>query len=564
MSLSFNVKRGQCIDLWIKETRPADRPLFSVTLNDQMVFKINEGARHYQYFSWTAWYDGVVCLEWLAAHSDISLCYTWHPDSLALNGVTFIEARDHDLSLLSPQAMTDAYQQEALRPGLHLSPRTGWMNDPNGLHYKDGEWHLFYQYHPHAPHWGPMHWNHAVSRDLYHWRHYPVFLQPEQDLAALGATGGAFSGSAYIDERGQTRFWYTERLPAYDLYRGYREIQKMALPRDAYDKPALVKTVLTDLPPGVDCDFRDPKVWYQECDETFYMILGASVNGNPAMLLFRSPDSESWTFDHVLYVAPAGFREHGGRCIECPDFFCLDGVWVLIIGVVGYTEPQTGRHNLLFAQTGDFRDGRFTPSSQPLQTLDFGTDFYALQTWGEPDARTGFAWVYNWASQKTVDSAYCGEMSLPRRFHLNARRQLCMTPVLPPESLVAARHTLGSDAPWSSADGARACMIRLEPTDGFRLTLTGDSGQQIILEHDGHYLTLRESGVDDGRYRAPLETADDVLLCFDAGIVEVFAHHGSVCGTRRYYSCSALTRVDISGAPAQLTQYRSSWSQPLR
>lgn len=80
------------------------------------------------------------------------------------------------------------------------------MNDPNGLHRKGDEWHLFYQYHPHSTQWGPMHWNHAVSKDLYHWRHYPVFLQPEQNLAALGATGGAFSGSASIDMQGQTHF----------------------------------------------------------------------------------------------------------------------------------------------------------------------------------------------------------------------------------------------------------------------------------------------------------------------------------------------------------------------
>lgn len=78
---------------------------------------------------------------------------------------------------------------------------------------------------------------------------------------------------------------------------------------------------------------------------------------------------------------------------------------MLIIGVVGYTEPVTGRHNLLFAQTGDFRDGYFIPSSHPLQMLDFGTDFYALQTWGEEDARTGFAWLYNWATQKTSSLA---------------------------------------------------------------------------------------------------------------------------------------------------------------
>jgi beta-fructofuranosidase len=561
MSLSFNVKNGQRIDLWLKETQPAAQALFSISINGEVVFKIKEAPRYYQYFTWTSWQDGVVCLEWLRECSEISLCYTWHPDLLPVNGVTFIATQDSDFRLLSDQDIADWYQQEPLRPALHFSPRTGWMNDPNGLHRKGDEWHLFYQYHPHSTQWGPMHWNHAVSKDLYHWRHYPIFLQPEQNLAALEATGGAFSGSAYTDKQGQTRFWYTERLPAYDLHRGYREIQKMAVSQDAYDKPALVKTVLTELPPGVDCDFRDPKVWYEEVDATFYMILGASVNGEPAMLLFHSTDSECWKFHHVMYVAPTYFRENGGRCVECPDFFCLDGVWVLIIGIVGYTEPVTGRHNLLFAQTGDFRQGYFTPSLQPLQILDFGTDFYALQTWGEEDSRTGFAWLYNWATQKNVDSAYCGEMSLPRHFHLNTQQQLCMTPLLPPESLIISKDTLGDNSLWSCADGCKTCVITFMPAAHFRLTLTGDSDQQIILEHDGENLTLREEGLDDGRYHAPIATVGDVMLCFDAGIVEVFARKGSVCGTRRYYSCSKLTRVQISGAPAMFTQYRATYAE---
>lgn len=561
MSLSFDIKKGQRIDLWLKETQPTTQPLFVIHVNGTMVFKIQDASRYYQHFTWTAWQDGVASLEWVSEHSEISLCYTWHPDSLSVNGVSFIATQPGDFRLLNNDDLADWYQQEPLRPALHISPRTGWMNDPNGLHYKNGEWHLFYQYHPHSAQWGPMHWNHAVSHDLYHWQHYPVFLQPEHNLAALGATGGAFSGSAYTDKHGQTRFWYTERLPAYDLYRGYREVQKMAVPGKYNDKPEMVKTVLTELPPGVDCDFRDPKVWYEDTDETFYMILGASVNGDPAMLLFRSDDSERWEFHHVLYVAPAYFRENGGRCIECPDFFCLDGVWVLIIGVVGYTEPATGRHNLLFAQTGEFRDGYFTPSSQPLQTLDFGTDFYALQTWGEAGQRTGFAWLYNWATQKNVDSAYCGEMSLPRRFHLNAQQQLCMTPVRPPESLIVSRHTLDNTLTWSTAQGAKACAIDFTTSAPFRLTLTGDSGQQITLAHDGATLMLSEQGQDDGRYSTPLAYTGDITLFFDAGIVEVFARQGSVCGTRRYYSCSQLTQVQITGAPATLTQYRATYTQ---
>ncbi|RQW62065.1 glycoside hydrolase family 32 protein [Vibrio viridaestus] len=556
MSLTFNITKGQRIDLWLKASEACSQTLFSISIDNKLAYKIDTAASYYQYFTWTSYQDGVVSLEWFSENCDISLCYTWSPNTLAEQGVTFIGTEQSKLRLLSIQDVKDSYLEESLRPILHFSPHTGWMNDPNGFHFKDGEWHLFYQYHPHDANWGPMHWGHAVSKDLYHWKHYPVFLQPEQNLVALGATGGAFSGSAYIDLNGQTRFFYTERLPAYDLYRGYREIQKMAVPTHLYDKPEFVKTVLTELPPGVDCDFRDPKVWYEEKDNTFYMILGASVESEPAMLLFKSDDGECWNFHHVLYTAPEYFRENGGRCIECPDFFCIDGVWVLLIGVVGYKEPTTGRHNLLFAQTGDFSKGHFIPSDKPLQVLDFGTDFYALQTWGEEKERIGFAWLYNWATQKNVTSAYCGEMSLPRKFHLNKEQQVCMIPVLPSEELIKSKSYLDDALSWSSTEGCKACIIHIKPHHNFKVELIGNNEQRISLEHDGQRIILREHNEsDDGRYHAPLTLVDDITLSFDAGIIEVFANKGSVCGTRRYYSCSHLSQVIVSGATATLTEY---------
>jgi beta-fructofuranosidase len=180
---------------------------------------------------------------------------------------------------------------------------------------------------------------------------------------------------------------------------------------------------------------------------------------------------------------------------------------------------------------------------------------------GEEDARTGFAWLYNWATQKSVDSNYCGEMSLPRRFHLNAQRQLCMTPVLPPESLIIGQTRLADNVVWSETKGSKACAIAFSPTAAFCLTLSGDSGQEIVLEYDGKLLTLREKGQDDGRYHAPVANVEDVTLCFDAGIVEVFANAGSICGTRRYYSCSTLTQIHLTGAPAIVTHYRAAYPQ---
>lgn len=427
---------GMRFDLWLKKKNDQSTPLLQFSTKDRVIYSIKTAAEYYQYFTWTHYSAEQVTLEWDDEAADISLFYFWQPETLSTEGVTYLVGAPNALRAVKDRDMEACYKQEPLRPALHFSPFSGWMNDPNGLCKIGDTYHLFYQFHPHSTDWGPMHWGHAASEDLYHWRHYPVFLQPEQNLEALGATGGAFSGTAFQGQGGDIRFYFTERLPAYDLYASYREVQKCARPSRWLDKVESVKQVLSDLPEGVSCDFRDPKVWFDEVLQTYFMLLGASVDADPAVLLFTSSNGDDWIFDHVLYRADKQFAQNGGRCVECPDFFAIGDKWVLIMGIVGYTEPETGRHNLLYAQTGEFRNGCFTPDDKKLQILDFGTDFYALQTFRDGQKTLGFAWLYNWASKKTADSVYNGEMSLPREFSLNNAQQFCMRPVRPPQSCV--------------------------------------------------------------------------------------------------------------------------------
>ena len=120
------------------------------------------------------------------------------------------------------------WPKNLMRLKLHFSPPRMWTNDPNGLCKISNTWHLFYQFHPNSVDWGPMYWGHAISQDLFHWTHQPVFLHPEQNLARLDATGGAFSGTALCRPNQQVTFYYTERYPAYDHFKGYREVQKRA------------------------------------------------------------------------------------------------------------------------------------------------------------------------------------------------------------------------------------------------------------------------------------------------------------------------------------------------
>lgn len=245
---------------------------------------------------------------------------------------------------------------------------------------------------------------------------------------------------------------------------------------------------------------------------------------------------------------------------------------MLIMGIVGYTEAKTGRHNLLYALTGEFSLGRFIPDDKALQTLDFGTDFYALQTFRDEEKILGFAWLYNWASKKTADSVYNGEMSLPRQFELNDAGQVCMLPVPPPSSCVIQQHEhlhacsegrlqLCLDA-WQSF----SLQLKGKELNQLHLTLQGENDQHITLRYNENILTLQAAALDDMRYSVCVDELSELELFFDAGIVEVFANQGSQCGTRRYFHISACQRIALeynSSATlttALLSQYRTTWS----
>ena len=266
------------------------------------------------------------------------------------------------------------------------------------------------------------------------------------------------------------------------------------------------------------------------------MVLGASIEGDPAVLLYGSPDAEDWTYLGPLYRAPARFRDEGARAVECPDFFHLGGRWVLIMGFVGHTEPETGRHNLLYALVGEFVCDRFLPDRKDLQLLDFGTDFYAMQSFDADGRKLALAWLFNWEYRKPQGSPYSGEMSLPRELSLTQEGRLAM---LPPADL---------DAAWPAQrlapmpDGSFA--LTPEPVD---IQIDGPlEGTRIVARQKDSLsfeVTVSKGKVtiglpqDDGsiRYEADCSAAKDLRIIHDRGIVEVFAAKGVICGTRRNY-----------------------------
>jgi beta-fructofuranosidase len=307
------------------------------------------------------------------------------------------------------------------------------------------------------------------------------------------------------------------------------------------------RIVLTDGGPGTNHDVRDPKVWFDAEARLYRMVLGASVDGDPAILLHSSPDGESWSFTSVLYRAPPRFREGGARCAECPDFFKVDGHWVLVAGFVGFTEPETKRHNLIYAISGTFADGVFTPYSDELQELDFGTDFYAMQSFADGDRQLALAWLFNWEFRKPAGSSYSGEMSLPRILGVDANRRLTMRPEPRYQALRA--------APLKVENGD----VRLaNPDDPVELALSGDLAGLIIrlTSSTGGEVEIAEAGgrlfvrapEDDGRiiYRSAPLALTGLTIFFDRGVVEIFANEGAVCGTRRSYGAIDAARLTVT------------------
>lgn len=208
--------------------------------------------------------------------------------------------------------------KEGERPAFHLSPRTGWMNDPNGFCFYKGQYHMFYQYHPYKIVWGPMHWGHAVSTDLLHWTYLPAALAPDESYDQ----DGCFSGSAVELPDGQLLLMYTGVSKERQEDGSFQEVQAQCIAvGDGVDFEKYVENPIIDsksLPKGSSRqDFRDPKIW--KCaDGTYACVAGnRPADGSGQILLYNSKDGFRWEFCSIL----ASNGGHFGKMWECPDFF---------------------------------------------------------------------------------------------------------------------------------------------------------------------------------------------------------------------------------------------------
>ena len=324
------------------------------------------------------------------------------------------------------------------RPAFHITPYVGWMNDPNGFSCYKGEYHLFYQYNPYNTHWDSMHWGHVVSKDLLHWDYLPAALAPDQDYDKVGCV----SGSAIELEDGRQLLMYT----AVD-----REILEDGTARDVQTQAVAVgdgkdyvkydkNPVLTfkDLPEGASkADFRDPKIW-KEKDGNFYCVIGSRpADGSGQILLYRSKNGFEWEFVSTL----AENKNRYGKMWECPDFFELDGKYVLLTSPQDMIPEGMEYHNGngTLCIIGDLDSETHTLKEQSYQSVDYGIDCYAMQTLLAPDGRRiMIAWMQNWdtLAYRRNESKWFAQMSLPREVSVKNGR-LYQVPVRELDSMRA-------------------------------------------------------------------------------------------------------------------------------
>ena len=331
---------------------------------------------------------------------------------------------------------------ESMRPVYHFSPRTGWLNDPNGLSYYDGRYHLFYQYHPYSSFWGPMHWGHAVSHDLITWEYMPAALAPDSEYDM----SGCFSGSAMVMDDGSHLLMYTSCGDSSNDPTGkgrWIQSQSVAVMRPD-DSPEYTKhvnnPVITagDLPDGGDpYEFRDPFMW-RAADGSFRVVV---ANGRTTdeegtrLLMYRSEDGIRWEGCKVLFED----ERRIGIMWECPNFFPLGGRQILIASPMDMqAEEGEAVGSIRFPQgnnvcyiTGEYDEETevFTPDSDDsdagyyiYEPVDGGLDFYAPQVLETPDGRRV---MIGWMQDPSManlhsdqDFRIFGQMTVPRELSL--------------------------------------------------------------------------------------------------------------------------------------------------
>ncbi|WP_082727092.1 PfkB family carbohydrate kinase [Paenibacillus riograndensis] len=473
---------------------------------------------------------------------------------------------------LVQSAGTD-YSKESYRPQFHYSPPAMWLNDPNGMVYFEGEYHLMYQHHPESTVWGPMHWGHAVSKDLVNWETLPVAMSPDHN-------GAIFSGSAVVDWKDTSGFFdggsgLVAIFTHADIYPDSdrpRQRQSLAYSKDKgrswsfyAGNPVLSDTGITD--------FRDPKVFWMEEAGVWVMVLACGDH----IRFYRSANLKDWDFASEFGKSEGS---HYGVW-ECPDLFELsvDGSnlkkWVLLVSIGDNPDYPEGSKTQYFI--GSFDGWKFVNENAPdtVLWLDEGRDNYAAVSWSDIPEEAGrrviIGWMSNWSYARQIPTgSWRGAMTLPRVLSLTSRTGTVVLSQMPvqeieqlrKESLSWSDVSVTREAPF--IHGTNDDLLEIEVDldirsgDEVQIKLRSSGQSETIIGYDPErewlFIDRSQSGLTDfnpsfackhGARLAPENGSIKLRIWLDRSVVEVFANEGLVALTDQIFPDEPIDTVWI-------------------
>ncbi|OJU39205.1 MAG: invertase, partial [Bacteroidales bacterium 45-6] len=473
-----------------------------------------------------------------------------------------VKKTDTGFSQIKLSDSFDFNYQETYRPIYHLSPDHGWMNDPNGMVYLDGEYHLFFQYNPYGSRWANMHWGHFVSKDLTNWQMLPVALAPD-------SLGAIFSGSAVVDKDNTAGFGKNALVAIYtSAGKSQRQSIAYSLDKGRSFKKYEGNPVLSD--PGI-ADFRDPKVFWHEESHQWVMALATSQT----ISFYGSPNLKNWK---KLSEFGSGMGAHGGVW-ECPDLIQLpygtQKKWALLVSI-NPGGPNGGSATQYFI--GDFDGKSFHADNLPYPLwLDYGRDNYAGVTWSNIPPSEGrcllMGWMNNWDYANLLPQTdFRGAMTLPRELKLIHNGKHLILANCPAKEIEALRKDKTTFVPIEvdktqsiknlvkDNKGAYEIEMTLKPENStlFSFALANNKGEKVDFQFDlpnGHFTVDRSKSGNTAfsasfaprGSQAPFEkkTSYKFQILVDKSSIECFVDNGEVVQTNSVFPTEAYNSLEF-------------------
>lgn len=440
----------------------------------------------------------------------------------------------------------DTTNREAYRPVYHHTPLWGWMNDPNGLFYKDGVWNLYFQYNPYGSTWENMTWGHATSRDLVHWQYEGTPIEPD-------ALGTIFSGSAVVDSANTAGFGKNAIVA---MYTSAAESQTQSLAYSTDGGKTFTKYSDNPTLTAKEPDFRDPKMIWNEATNEWNLVMATGQKMN----FYSSKDLKNWKYESSF---GEGYGCHKGVW-ECPDLIQMaNGKWVLFCNI-NPGGPFGGSATQYFV--GQWDGHQFTCESKPEVTkwMDYGKDHYATVTFSNaPDGRhVALPWMSNWQYAAVVPTKqYRSGNGIPRDLGIFTDGNEDYLSVKPSPEIMKAF----SKKAQSLGD---ACMVEVS---GLRrnatIELSNGKGERVVMRYDAAENSfsvdrMKSGQTDFSDVFASVTTAPThgkvsrVLIFIDKSSVEVFDADGKFALTNLVFPTKPYDRITVKGGKSKIWKLR--------